>query len=741
MFFSTTKLLFRFFSRSYFSDIALDERVGKVEVHYTEDKDFGDEDPFLDEEREMLKNIAYHIAHFLDIHRKEEALRTKRDHYLSILDDFPALIWRSGTDGLCDYFNTTWLEFTGRSMDEEVGEGWAEGVHPDDLQRCLETYGSAFKDREPFDMEYRLMHHSGEYRWIIDFGRPFYDIDGEFAGYIGSCYDIHDRKQMEKELRYRLDMEYIISRASAELVHVSNEEIDDAIYRSLGSIGNFADVDRSYVFLFDDEVMNNTHEWCAEGIEPLIDNLQDISTSLYSWWMERLERFETIHVLRVEDLPPEASEEKGILESQNIKSVLMVPLVSKNTLKGFIGFDSVSEERSWSEEDIGLLETLSDIIVSALERKRTESALKENENKIKELYQASSTLASIDELKDLYDTAIEIASSILEFDVCTIAIEKNGRITVKASTDYDLIDNVSLKVGEGIAGRSYKDKRSFLIKDVREEHGAKPSDSRFRSGMTIPLGDIGVFQALSFEKAYYDESDLELGELFVSNIEASIERIKFHERQGILHSLLRHDVKNKAQVVQGYLQLLEELDITDEAVDFVTKSLEANKDSIELIRKIGLLIKANEETPGRVDIASEIHSAVDSLSKLAETNDINIEYDNPKNIGAVAAGSLLKEVFTNIIENSIYHSDASKIRISFTRTDGKVVCTIEDDGKGIPDDKKSSIFKKGFTVEKDRSTGLGLFLVKTLIEGQGGSIEVKDSELGGARFDIHLREL
>jgi len=123
-----------------------------------------------------------------------------KELYLKIFEDFPALIWRSRLDKLCDYFNKTWLEFTGRSMEQEFGNGWAEGVHPDDFDACLNTYVTSFDKREAFLMEYRMKNKYGEYRWIRDFGRPFYDLDNTFLGYIGSCYDITDNKNNELKL-------------------------------------------------------------------------------------------------------------------------------------------------------------------------------------------------------------------------------------------------------------------------------------------------------------------------------------------------------------------------------------------------------------------------------------------------------------------------------------------------------------------------------------------------------------
>jgi len=103
-----------------------------------------------------------------------------KELYLKIFEEFPALIWRSRLDKLCDYFNKTWLEFTGRTMEQEFGNGWAEGVHPDDFNLCLQTYVAAFDKREAFLMHYRMKNKFGEYCWIRDYGRPFYDLDNTF---------------------------------------------------------------------------------------------------------------------------------------------------------------------------------------------------------------------------------------------------------------------------------------------------------------------------------------------------------------------------------------------------------------------------------------------------------------------------------------------------------------------------------------------------------------------------------
>lgn len=127
----------------------------------------------------------------------EEALRESEGRFRTVADVAPVMIWMSGTDKEGVFFNKGWLEFTGRTVDQEMGEGWLNGVHADDLAHCLDVCGTAFGKREPFTVEFRLRRKDGEYRWLLDTGTPRFDADGQFLGYIGSCIDIAERKQAE----------------------------------------------------------------------------------------------------------------------------------------------------------------------------------------------------------------------------------------------------------------------------------------------------------------------------------------------------------------------------------------------------------------------------------------------------------------------------------------------------------------------------------------------------------------
>jgi PAS domain S-box-containing protein len=168
----------------------------------------------------------------------EERLRESEARFQAMADTAPVLIWMTGTDGVCNYFNKPWLDFTGRTMEQEVGLGWTEGVYPDDLQGCFDCFLPAFHARKPFTMEYRLRRADGQYRWVIESGIPRYTPGGEFAGYIGSNIDITDRKLAEEErerLRHvqadlaRINRVTTMGELTASLAHEIKQPIAAAV--------------------------------------------------------------------------------------------------------------------------------------------------------------------------------------------------------------------------------------------------------------------------------------------------------------------------------------------------------------------------------------------------------------------------------------------------------------------------------------------------------------------------------
>lgn len=165
-----------------------------------------------------------------NLQAQQQALQESEARFRHLADTAPVLIWMSGTDSLCHYFNKTWLNFTGRTIEQELGNSWLEAVHLDDVQNCQEIYTQSFEARQEFKMEYRLRRFDGKYRWILNHGVPRFTPDGEFLGYIGSCIDIDDRKQAEDQIRrMNEDLELRVKKRTEQL-QATNKELEAFSY-------------------------------------------------------------------------------------------------------------------------------------------------------------------------------------------------------------------------------------------------------------------------------------------------------------------------------------------------------------------------------------------------------------------------------------------------------------------------------------------------------------------------------
>jgi PAS domain S-box-containing protein len=217
------------------------------------------------------------------------------------------------------------------------------------------------------------------------------------------------------------------------------------------------------------------------------------------------------------------------------------------------------------------------------------------------------------------------------------------------------------------------------------------------------------------------------------------ERKEAEQRAEFLHSLLRHDLGNKLQVTQGYLELLRDGDLDEREQEFLEDSLNSIDEATELIENVRMLNQIDgTETLAPVDLGAVVFEAVERHDDLRKQQDMTIDVDIDRGT-TVLAGSLLKELFSNLLENALVHSGGSRIEIHGW-SEGDIVTVVhEDDGNGIPPDKREKILQKGYSGAGSSGSGLGMHLVRQIARTYGGDIEVTASDLGGARFNITLQ--
>lgn len=216
------------------------------------------------------------------------------------------------------------------------------------------------------------------------------------------------------------------------------------------------------------------------------------------------------------------------------------------------------------------------------------------------------------------------------------------------------------------------------------------------------------------------------------------ERKDAEEAAEFLHSLLRHDLGNALQMTQGYLEMVAERDLDEETRTYVENGLEGVQDATELIEKVRVLRRSQgEESLEPMSVAATIDQAVERNGALAARQGIDLETDVADAL--VRGDRLLPELFANVVENALKHSGGSRVEVSAERTDSGVVVTVADDGTGIPPGERDRIFEKGHSGSESTGSGLGMHLVSRLASTYGGEIEVGESTMGGARFDVHLQ--
>ncbi len=206
--------------------------------------------------------------------------------------------------------------------------------------------------------------------------------------YIIVISDVTEKRLAETALLLHSEFEKLVMDISTRFINLSSYRVDQGITEALGKIGRFANVDRSYVFQFSDsgKMMRNTHEWCARGIEPQMDRLKGLDMdAMFPWFSKKIKQGSIIHLSRIKDLPKEARREKTEFTRQGIQSMVNVPMVSGEKIVGFVGFDSVRQEKKWPEEMIMMLKIVGEILINAINRGTAEKALRDSEKKFREL--------------------------------------------------------------------------------------------------------------------------------------------------------------------------------------------------------------------------------------------------------------------------------------------------------------------------------------------------------------------
>lgn len=659
-----------------------------------------------------IERALREVQERLDRSKAQAQQQESEARFRIMADTAPVMIWMSDTDQLGDYFNKVWLEFTGRTLAQEMGTGWMESLHPDDLAECLDIYQIAFDTRSEYRMEYRLRRSDGEFRWVLGTGVPRYRPDRTFAGYIGSCIDISDRKLAEQERAAALSREQA-ARLEAEETAALLQSANARITNILESITDaFIAVDTKWNFTY---INHKSIEFLGKSEAELIGkNVLEIFP-----WAVDLEFYKMAT--------------KALAEKVTIEYEEFVPLWNKWLKIRFYPGDS------------GLSAYIQDIS----DRKQAEVSLKASEEKLRML--AESNLigilfgdvdGGISEANDEFLRMVGYTREQLQrgelrwiditppeylpLDGIGIAEAKAKGVCTPYEKQYLRSDGSRIPVLVGY----------ILLGEKREESVAFILDLTIRKRLEIELHDRA--QELAQANRIKDE--------FLGT--------------------LSHELRTPLNAMLGWAQLLRHRKFDEKTTVKALETIDRNTRSLATL--IEDLLDVSQIITGKlslnlryIDLISTIEAAIYTLAPAIAAKNIEIVTDFDSSAGRIFGDSgRLQQVAWNLLSNAVkFTPDGGQVRVALQKVERtptsqsacgehlsppSVEIEVSDTGQGIATEFLPHVFERfsqadSSTTRSYNGLGLGLALVRHFVEMHGGTVEAESAGKGqGARFFVRL---
>ncbi len=398
------------------------------------------------------------------------------------------------------------------------------------------------------------------------------------------------RKRAEKALQSHIEFEQLITIISTQFINLSSSEVDAGINRALQQIGEFTKVDRGYVFTLSDDgrTLNSTHEWCATGIQPQMGEMQNVPLHAMAWGIKKLSNFENLYIPRVEALPVAAEAEKKYLLSQNIQSLVVIPLVYHHELIGFFRLESIQREKTWSEKSMALLKIVGEIIVNALTSKRTEEELAQNANELAILYRASKQLFNLTDLHSMAEQTAKIITQEFNFADCGVIV-LNKPISTTDEIDFQelsipiqpkeiaRVGSYSHGVastlylnGPGLIASAIRDRKMVYVPDVGEDPRYLEGDDKTRSELVAPLqaGNqiIGALDLQSPQKDGFDARSRRIIQVFAEHAALALNNVLLFEESLQHATALEQRIAERQQIEKQLRQKTSEMEAIFQAL-------------------------------------------------------------------------------------------------------------------------------------------------------------------------------
>jgi PAS domain S-box-containing protein len=635
------------------------------------------------------------LADITERHEAEERLRASEEQFRIVADTAPVMIWSSGTDTLCTFFNKPWLDFTGRTMEQEVGNGWTEGVHPDDYGRCLEIYVASFEALEPFQMEYRLRRYDGVYRWIMDNGIPRFSPNGDFLGYIGSCIDINERKEIEEALR-------------------AGELRFRTMVSAVPSLIFEADTDGNNIFVSD--------QWLAyTGM-----TAEETAGSGF------------IRAYHPDDVDDVLSQWSGAVASgMSFESKCRIRTVD-GSYRWFLnraqpGRDAEGRIVRWA----GSLTDIENLI-------RIEQELSESEERLAGIVStAMDAIITVDE-----DQRVVLFNEAAERMFGCPAAEAMGQ-----TLDRFIPECLRCAYSEGIgcfgetSGANRAMARPNALTGLRTDGTEFPIEAAISK---IEVGGRTLYTVIHRDITERKRAEAEHEKLAQEQLARAAAEAANRSKDEFL-AMVSHELRSPLTAILGYTRMLRSGPVDRDAISKVTAIVERGakaqlhiiEDLLDSARIIEGKLRIELEP---IDLVPVLETALETARPAAEAKGVKLIANfGPAPEQTLGDSTRLQQVVSNLLTNAVkFTPEGGRVELRMEGIAHHIRITVSDNGKGIEPEFLPFVFDRfrqadSSSARRVGGLGLGLSLAKHLVESHGGTIMVASEGVGrGSTFTVTL---
>jgi PAS domain S-box-containing protein len=715
--------------------------------------DFASHDPTFDflhkvkqseiNELELKELIGRIDKQSVEIKKSNAELTKTKSRLQSIFNEMSEVVWSVSYPDLSVLFVTPSVESLYElTIDEwmEDSSFWHKVIYEED-KAVVSSIFSQLESNGTYEVDYRILTPSGKIKWIHNSGKFVYESEGQPIRLDSVAMDRTARHLARETLAQELKLQEALIDIASTYINLDPRDVENTINSSLKKMGLFVSSDRAYIFDydFDNSTTSNTYEWCNEGVEPEIENLQQVPMSFFPQWVAQHQKGEAFYIPDV--LALNVEEEgglKSILEPQGIKSLIAIPMLDGKDLIGFVGFDSVRQHYNYSEKERRLLFLFGQMLINIRNRQKWENQLRIQEEKYRNII-ANMNLGLLE--VDLNDVIVYANQSFCDMSGYTLQ-ELKG----KYAAEQLVIEEDRKKIQKKNAQRVASISDGYEI-EVRDKYG-KPhwwfiSGAPNYNDKGQLIGSIGIHLDITEQKRLeqelakaksFAEAAAKAKELFLAN--------------------MSHEIRTPLNVIIGMIRQLTKENLTINQHFYVKQSESSAKHLLTILNNVLDIAKIEsgdmeiiKEAFSPSALAYNVHSIMYSQAK-----DKNLEFllNVSPDIQPVLMGdeTRLRQVLINLIGNAIKFTDKGSIQLSVdlleeVHEEQTLRFEVKDTGIGMSEEFMAKIFDK-FSQEQNTSnrkyegTGLGMAISYDLILLMKGRMDVKSNKDAGTTCSFEL---